>query len=73
MLQRKLGSTELETPGVTIAVKKLDTYVRGRKLILITNHKALLYIMDKKVDELKSSLAGKYYFYLNTILLSNIC
>ena len=62
MLQRKLGSTELETLGVTIAVKKFDTYLRGRKFILITDHKALLYIMDKKMDELKSSLARKVLF-----------
>ena len=60
--QQKLGSTELETLGLTIAVKKLDTYLRGRFFNIYTDHKAILHIMTKKMDELKASFARKVMF-----------
>ena len=60
--QQKLGSTELEALGLTIAVKKIDSYLRGRHFILITDHKALTYILNKRMDELKPSLARKVMF-----------
>ena len=61
-MQQKLGSTELETLGVTIAIKKLESYLRGRTFNLITDHKAILYILHKKMDELKPSLARRVMF-----------
>ena len=33
--QRKLGSTELETLGITIAVKKLETYLKVRTFNIV--------------------------------------
>ena len=45
--EQKQGSTELETLGITIALKKLETYLKGRSFNLITDHKALIYIMNK--------------------------
>ena len=60
--QQKLGSTELEALGVTIAIKKLESYLKGRTFNLITDHKALLYIMIKEMDVLKPSLARKVMF-----------
>ena len=60
--QRKLGSTELETLGITIAVKKLETYLKGRTFNLVTDHKAVIYIMNKKLDELKPTLARRVLY-----------
>ena len=60
--EQKQGSTELETLGITIALKKLETYLKGRSFNLITDHKALIYIMNKKLDDLKPSLARKVLF-----------
>ena len=57
-----MGSTELEALGLTIAIKKLECYLRGRTFNLVTDHKALLYIMNKRMDELKPSLARKVMF-----------
>ena len=47
MLQ-KLESTELETLCVTIAINKLESYLKGRKINLITDYKAIfIYITQK--------------------------
>ena len=48
--------------GVTIAIKKLESYLRGRTFNLITDLKAILYILHKKIDELKPSLARRIMF-----------
>ncbi|MGL1886778.1 MAG: reverse transcriptase domain-containing protein [Reichenbachiella sp.] len=59
---QKCGSTDLEALGVTIAVKRLHTYLCGRTFNLITDHKALIYLLNKRADELKPSLARKIMF-----------
>ena len=60
--QQKLGSTELEALGVTIAVKKLETYLKARSFNLYTDSKSFVYVMNKKLDELKPSLARKVMY-----------
>ena len=60
--QRKLGSTELEALGVTIAVKRLESYLKGRHFNLYTDSKSLVYVLNKKLDDLKPSLSRKVMY-----------
>ena len=47
-VESKYGSTHLEILGAAYAVQKLDTYLRGRRFRLVTDHKSILYIIIKK-------------------------
>ena len=60
--QKKYGSTELELLGLTYAIGKLDNYLRGHKFKIYSDHKALGYLIHKKIDQLKPSLARKVIF-----------
>ena len=42
--QMKMGSTDLELTGVCFAINKLDCWLRGVKLLLITDHKSLTFV-----------------------------
>ena len=60
--QTKMGSTDLELTGVCFAVSKLDCWLRGVEFVLVTDHKSLLYLMRKKLDELKPATARKLIY-----------
>ena len=60
--ERKYGSTHLEILGAAYAVQKLDVYLRGRHFKLVTDHKSILYLMKKKVDEMKPIIARRVIF-----------
>ena len=51
--QKKYGSTELELLGLTYAIGKLDNDLRGHKFKIYSDHKALGYLIHKKLDQLK--------------------
>ena len=57
-----MGSTDLELTGVCFAIKKLDCWLRGVKFLLITDHKSLSFLIDKRMDEMKPALARKVIF-----------
>ena len=60
--ERKFGSSELELTGVCFAIKKLDVWLRGTKFILVTDHKSLTYMINKKLDEMRPVIARKVIF-----------
>ena len=60
--QKKMGSSDLELTGVCWALKKLDCFLRGVKFVLITDHKSLTYMVNKKLDEMKPQTARKIIF-----------
>ena len=60
--QRKLGSSDLEITGIAFAIKKLDSWLRGHKFTLITDHKSLLYMINKNLDHFKPAMAKKIMF-----------
>ena len=57
-----MGSTDLELTGVCFAIKKLDCGLRGMKFLLITDHKSLTFLINKKMDEMKPTIARKVLF-----------
>ena len=60
--QTKMGSTDLELTGVCFAIKKLDCWLRGVKFLLITDHKSLTFLINKRMDEMKPAIARKVIF-----------
>ena len=60
--QQKMGSTDLELTGVCYALKKLDCWLRGIQFQLITDHKSLTYLIYKRMDEMKPTIARKVFF-----------
>ena len=60
--QRKLGSSDLEITGIAFAIKKLDSWLRGHKFTLITDHKSSLYMINKNLDHFKPAMARKIMF-----------
>ena len=60
--QRKMGSTDLELTGVCFAINKLDCWLRGVKFLLITDHKSLTFLINKRMDEMKPAIARKVIF-----------
>ena len=60
--QTKMGSTDLELTGVCFAIKTLDCWLRGVKSLLITDHKCLTFLINKKMDEMKPAIARKVIF-----------
>ena len=57
--QTIMGSTYLELTGVCFAIKKLDCWLRGVKFLLITDHKSLTFLFNKRMDEMKPAIASK--------------
>ena len=57
-----MGSTDLELTGVCFAIKKLDCWLRGVKFLLITDHKSLTFLINKRMDEMKPAIARKVIF-----------
>ena len=57
-----MGSTDLELTGVCFAIKKLDCWLRGVKFLLITDHKSLTFLINKRMDEMKQAIARKVIF-----------
>ena len=62
--QKKWSSCEMELFGLTYAIKKLDVYLRGIKFIVRTDHKSLLYLKNRPIDQLKPSMARKVIFLM---------
>ena len=62
--QTKMGSTHLEL------TKKLYCWLRGVKCLLITDHKSLTFLINKRMDEMKPAIARKVIFLHNMILIS---
>ena len=60
--QTKMGSTDLELTGVCFAIKKIDCWLRGVKFLLITDHKSLTFLINKRMDEIKPAIARKVIF-----------
>ena len=54
-----MGSTDLELTGICFALTKLDCWLRGVKLLLITDHKSLTFLINKRMDEMKPTIARK--------------
>ena len=54
----------MELFGLTYAIKKLDVYLRGIKFIVRTDHKSLLYLKNRPIDQLKPSMARKIIFLM---------
>ena len=42
--------------------KKLDCWLRGVKFLLITDHKSLTFLINKRMDEMKPAIARKVIF-----------
>ena len=57
--QTKMGSTDLKLTGVCFAIKKLDCWLRGVKFLLITDHKSLTFLINKRMDEMKLTITRK--------------
>ena len=57
-----MGSADLELTGVCFAIKKLDCWLRGVKFLLITDHKSLAVLINKRMDEMKPAIARKVIF-----------
>ena len=57
-----MGSTDLELTGVCFAIKRLDCWLRGVKFLLITDHKSLTFLINKRMDEIKPAIARKVIF-----------
>ena len=57
-----MGSTDLELTGVCFAIKKLDCWLRGVKFLLITDHKSLTFLINKRMDEMKPAIERKVIF-----------
>ena len=43
-------------------LKKLDCWLRGVKFLLITDHKSLTFLINKRMDEMKPTIARKVIF-----------
>ena len=50
--------------------KKIDCWLRGVKLLLITDHESLTFLINKRMDEMKPAMARKVIFLNNMILIS---
>ena len=42
--------------------KVIDCWLRGVKLLLITDHKRLTFLINKRMDEMKPAIARKVIF-----------
>ena len=60
--QRKMGSSDLELTGVVYAISKLDAWLRGKKFILVTDHKSLTFMINKNLDTMKPAIARKIIY-----------
>ena len=60
--QTKMSSTNLELTGICFAIKKLECWLRGVKFLLITDHKSLTFLINKRMDEMKPAIARKVTF-----------
>ena len=60
--QTKIGSMDIELTSVGFAIKKLDCWLRGVKFLLITDHKSLTFLINKRMDEMKPAKARKVIF-----------
>ena len=57
--QTKIGSTDLELTGVCFAI---NIWLRVVKFLLITDHKSLTFLNNKRMDEMKPAIARKVIF-----------
>ena len=57
-----MGSIDLKLTGVCFLLKKLDCWLRGVKFLLLTDHKSQTFLINKRMDALKPTIARKVIF-----------
>ena len=62
--QKKWSSCEMELFALTYAINKMDVYLRCNYFIVRTDHKSLIYLKDRPVDQLRPSMARKIIFLM---------
>ena len=60
--EKTMGSTDLELSGIFYALQKLRCYLIGIHFKLVTDHKSLIYLMAKNLNDVKPSIARKIIY-----------
>ena len=60
--EKTMGSTDLELSGIFYALQKLRCYLIGIHFKLVTDHKSLIYLMAKNLNDVKPSIARKIVY-----------